>query len=166
MNRLYLALLALGATGFCAMAIAQRADVLPPARRAPTLEQAAKLLQQPVIPAILPTVANPFAPADFDRVDPVEAPVAAGPVVRARTSRELLQLIAANVNPTGTMIMRGEPILLFGSRGRPLRVGDTLTVAFEGAQYSVEVSGIDRTSFTLRLHNEQISRPIEPGSKQ
>lgn len=164
MKRTCLALFS-GLIAFAADAAAQRSDVLPPARRAPTVERATKLLEQRVVPAVLPTVNNPFAPADFDRIDPVETPPTAGPVARTRSSRELLELIAANVRPTGTMILRGEPILLFGGRGRPMKVGDALNVAVEGVTYSVTISAIESTSFTLRLNNEQISRPIEAGSK-
>ncbi len=143
---------------------AQRSDILPPVRRAASLEKAARLLEQPVVPAILPTIKNPFAPPDFDRIDPVEAPVVAGVAPRARTAREVLEMIAASINPTGTMFMREEPILVFASGHR--RVGDRITASVDGVQYTVTISGIDRTSYTLRLNNEQISRPIEPGSKQ
>lgn len=143
---------------------AQRSDILPPARRAATVEKASRLLEQPIVPAVLPTIKNPFAPPDFDRVDPVEAPVAAGPAQRARTAREVLEMIASSVAPTGTMLMRGEPILVFPNGYR--RVGDRIAASVDGVQYSVTISGIDRTSYTLRLNNEQISRPIEPGSKQ
>lgn len=143
---------------------AQRADIFPPARRAASVEQAAKLLEQPVVPAVLPSTKNPFAPPDFDRVDPVEAPPSASPAQRTRTLREVLELIAASLNPTGTAMLRDQPILLFGAR--QMKIGDRIPATLDGAQYTVEITGIERTSFTVRLNDEQISRPIKPGSKQ
>jgi len=147
------------------MSFAQRSDILPPARRAASVEKAAKLIEQPVVAAVLPTTKNPFAPPDFDRVDPVEAPpVAAGPAPRQRSTREILEMIAGSINPTGTMFVRDEPILLFGSR--QMRIGDRLSATVGGVQYSIVIAGIERTSFTVRLNNEQISRPIKPGSQK
>jgi hypothetical protein len=142
----------------------QRSDLLPPVRRAATVEKATALLEKDTVAAVLPTVKNPFAPPDFDRVDPVEEPPVAGPAPRIRSTREILEMIANNINPTGTMFVRDEPILLFGAR--QMRLGDRLTATIGGAQYSIVISGIERTSFTIRLNNEQISRPIKPGTQK
>lgn len=164
MKRLFLVVVLFAGFAGASSVHAQRSDILPPARRAASLEKAAKLLEQPVVPAVLPTIKNPFAPPDFDRVDPVEEPPVAGVAPRARTAREVLEMIAASINPTGTMFMREEPILVFSNGHR--RVGDRITASVDGVQYSVIISGIDRTSYTLRLNNEQISRPIKPGSQK
>lgn len=161
-TRLILSLLAGGLS--VSHAVGQRSDILPPARRAQSVEAAGKLLGQSILTTVPATAKNPFAPVDFDRVEPTEAPApVAGPAPRVRTTREILEMIAANVSPTGTMFMRDEQILVFPNGHR--RVGDRITATVGGAQYSVTISGIDRTSYTLQLNNEQISRPIEPGSK-
>lgn len=144
--------------------LAQRPDILPPARRAASVEKATKIFEQPVVAAVLPTTKNPFAPPDFDRVDPVEAPPVAGPILRQRTTREILEMIAGSLNPSGTIFLRDEPILLFGAR--QMRIGDRLNATVGGVQYAIVITGIERTSFTVRLNNEQISRPIKQGSQQ
>ncbi len=161
---LLLALLAGWVASSSTLSFAQRSDLLPPARRAASVEKATKLIEQPGVAAVLPTTKNPFAPPDFDRVDPVEAPPVAGPAPRQRSTREILEMIVGSINPTGTMFVRDEPILLFGAR--QMRIGDRLSATVGGAQYSIIISGIERTSFTVRLNNEQISRPIKPGSQK
>ncbi len=142
---------------------AQRSDLLPPPRRAAAVELAGKLVEPRDAPALDPKVSNPFAPAGFEPAVAETGPVA-GPVApRERTNREILDAIGASIRPTGTMIMRGEPILLFGSR--QARVGDELPVTVNGVAHIVIITAIESTHFTIRLNNEEITRPIQPGSK-
>ena len=71
----------------------------------------------------------------------------------------MLQRIAAGIKPSGVMMLGGSPLLLI--REKKLKVGDNLTITFEGNAYTLVVTGIDRTSFKLRLNNEEITRPIK-----
>jgi hypothetical protein len=59
------------------------------------------------------------------------------------------------------MVFNGEPLLLLG-RGR-VKIGDKFTVAYNGQDYELELTAIDRTTFTLRYHGEEITRPIKTG---
>ena len=75
----------------------------------------------------------------------------------------MLATLADKLSPSGIAIIGGEPILLFGSRR--LKIGDQLTVTYEGADYNLDITAITRTTFTLRLNREEITRPIKPGKK-
>lgn len=152
-------------------ASAQRSDLLPPARRAATVDAAARILASRT-PAPVPAgIRNPFAPEGFDGPDAAEgtegarpgAPLAPGARPAAVSPRELLTAIAANLQPTGTLARRGEPVLLFGNR--QVRVGEELAVTYEGTPYLLTVTAIQSTSFTVRLNQEEITRPIRPGAK-
>ena len=54
----------------------------------------------------------------------------------------------------------GQLILLM--REKKLKVGDYLTITFEGRDYVIELAAIDHSSFTLRLNKEKITQPINP----
>ncbi len=152
-----------------AAAQAQRSDLFPVQRRAVSVDLAARIVEPRSAPALPPTVNNPFAPQGFDQDDGSEgAPAAsgssqAGARPAARTGRDTLEVIAANITPTGTISRRGEPILLFGSK--QVRVGEELTVTYEGTTHVLTVTAIQSTSFTVRLNNDELTRPIKPGAK-
>ena len=63
--------------------------------------------------------------------------------------------------PSGTLILDGEPLLIFGRKR--LRIGDRFTVTYEKQDYELVLVAIERTTFTLRLNQEEITRPIKPG---
>src|SRR5690606_26631733 len=102
---------------------------------------------------------NPFNP-----MQPVaEAPRREAPVATKPTrlnDRDVLMSIADNIKPSGMMKLGNTEILLFGQK--KLKVGDSIPIVFQGATYEVYISGIERTSFTLRLNKEEIIRPIKP----
>ncbi|WP_415909837.1 hypothetical protein [Oleiharenicola sp. Vm1] len=83
------------------------------------------------------------------------APRPAGP----RTTRDILQTIGDALRPGGFIVMGGQPSLSFGQKR--VKPGGTLTITFEGAEYTVEVTKIDHVNFTLRLNNEEYTRPIK-----
>lgn len=106
----------------------------------------------------------PFNPRGFNAVvheapRPPEGQV--GPIVRRSGDREVLEAIASRVLPSGTFSLGGERYLQFSKKR--LKVGDKLTVTHEGADYTLELTAIDATNFTLRLNREEITRPIKPG---
>ena len=138
-------------------------QVSSPTKRQATLDLATQLLaHQEVSAATLPAdLVDPFNPPGFG------APVATiggkpGEPVRVISSdRQILQKIAAQITPSGMMMFNGQPMLLF--REKKLKVGDNLTITFEGTDYVVVIAGIDQSSFKIRLNREEITRPIKPG---
>jgi len=145
-----------------------QSDLVPAAKRAATVELASKIARQndPVpLPADYP---HPFNPPGFEQRDPEEEKAKAAAQVVSEPAkpagdREILEAIAPRVTPDGTAILprTGEPILFF--RQKKLKVGDRLTITFDGRDYEVEISAIDRTTFTMRLNRAEITRPIKPG---
>lgn len=141
----------------------QKSDLVPASKRAESIQLAEKLLRANDIPGdgkqALP---NPFTP----RL--IEQPAVPSATIQPRqnsvvSSRERLRQISSLINPTGMVILGGEPILLFGQK--KFKIGDSVPIVFEGSPYELIITAIERTSFTLRLHNEELTRPIKPGSK-
>ena len=151
-------------------------DLTSPEARRPLVEQALRLAK-PTTPAPLPEdLVHPFNPAAFGQPDPEELrAIAAAQAAQAAAQAQakpakpttdlgLLELIAGKINPSGTLILGGEPLLIFGQKR--LRVGDRLTVTYDGLDYNLELAAIDRTTFTLRLNRDEITRRIQPGKSQ
>jgi hypothetical protein len=42
-----------------------------------------------------------------------------------------------------------------------VKVGDRLTLSFDGTPYTVEVIGVAKTNFSLRFNQAEIIRPIK-----
>jgi len=161
-----LPLLALLGAALLAAVPAAWSQVLPPARRAAALEAAQAYVAQRDA-ALPPKLANPFFPASFGgnqaeaipsgpgeaTLDPIPRPT--GP----RNDRDLLATLAGAIRPSGYFIIGGEPTLVFGQKR--VKAGDPLTINFEGTDYTLTVTAIDRTSFTLRLNREEFTRPIK-----
>jgi hypothetical protein len=151
-------------------------DLASPEKRRSAVELAQHLTRpsepRPV-PADLP---HPFNPPGFDQPDPEElkaaaaafnrggpTPAAGGasPVARPPGEREILESLAAKLPTTGSVVINGEPVLFLG-RGK-VKIGDKFTVAYNGQDYELELIAIDRTTFTLRYHGEEITRSIKLG---
>ncbi|HVU26079.1 MAG TPA: hypothetical protein VHE13_18250 [Opitutus sp.] len=170
MNLFRRLLLVLAGCALLAPARAQRSDLLPPQRRRPTVELA-QSLARPTSPPPLPADLNqPFNPVAFGQPDPEELraqaaarAAAAASVASAKpsTDRDFLDLIASRILPSGTLQVGGESWLVFGQKR--VRPGDHFTVSYDGNDYDLELVAVDRTSFTLRLNQEEITRPIKPG---
>jgi hypothetical protein len=132
------------------------AQVSSPAKRLESLDLAARLLAPQE---------NRASSLPADLVDLFSSSRAS---LRAKTSgrsssssdRETLLKIVEKVKPSGMLMMRGEPLLLF--REKKLKVGDTLNIAFEGSEYVLVITGIESTSFKVSLNHEEITRPIKP----
>ena len=86
-------------------------------------------------------------------------PVPVAPVVAPKTDRDILQAIAASLKPTGNFVLSGQPTLVFGQKR--VKAGGLVTITFEGTEYTLEITAIERTSFTLRLNREEFTRPIK-----
>jgi len=149
-----------------------KSDLDTPEQRQVTVKLGTALATALEIPAVSPDAKTPFSPPGFDKPDPSEKrglpppPVNAGPAAKPTTSRDILELIAARVNSTSSVTVGGVTSLFVklpnGSQKR-LKVGDKLTINFEGSDYELEIAAIDSTTFTLRLYNEKITRPIKSG---
>lgn len=80
--------------------------------------------------------------------------------VTTLADKELLIQLTNQVMPSGSMQLGSEALLLFGQK--KFKVGEVLSISFQGATYELVISAIERTNFTLRLNNEEITRPIKP----
>jgi hypothetical protein len=102
---------------------------------------------------------DPFNPLSLG-ANPVPSEVKSGDTVHAVSSDlDILEKIAPHITPSGALVLNGEPVLLF--REKKLKVGDTLTINFEGTTYMVIITSIDRSSFKIRFNREEITRPIK-----
>jgi hypothetical protein len=165
-------------------------DIVSPETRRTAVELAQHLTRSPEPVPVPAGLVHPFNPAGFDQPDPEELRAAAAayakglgppPVAGASAAasapgapagpnqpprppageREILETLAAKLPTTGTIIFNGEPLLLL-ARNR-VKIGDRFTVALNGQDYELELTAIDRTTFTLRYHGEEITRPIKSG---
>ncbi|HTX65128.1 MAG TPA: hypothetical protein VMD31_05110 [Opitutaceae bacterium] len=137
-------------------------EISSPAKRQATLDLATRLLatEEKGAASLPADLADPFNPPGFGA--PVAGVSKTGEVVHAvATDRDILQKIAGQITPSGMMLFDGQPLLLF--REKKLKVGDNLTITFEGTDYVVVITAIDQTSFKIRLNREEITRPIKPG---
>jgi hypothetical protein len=163
-------------------------DLAPPEKRRATVEQALRLTRPPEPVALPAEIAQPFNPPGFDQPDPGELRAAAqsprvnptggapgGTAVSGapvppdgpKGDREILENIAAKILPTGTIIpTNGEPLLTFGRKNVKLGSHFTVTNSANGQDYELELVAVDRTTFTLRYRNEEITRPIKSGKSQ
>jgi hypothetical protein len=150
--------------------VASGDTVLTPAKRQEALERGKALVGQR---EIVPIAVDPFYPAAFAETvaglgrgsgsTPTTTTPESGPVARPsagpRTDRDLLQAMSASLKPSGSVVLGGEPTLLFGQKR--VKAGGILTITFEGTQYTLEIVSIDRTTFTLRLNREEFTRNIK-----
>ncbi len=146
-------------------------DITPPQRRQASVEMAERLTRRVPPPDSPADLASPFNPLGFDLPDPDvlaaakalrdAAAAAAGTVVRGpATDREVIEALALRLNPSGTFILGGKPLLII-DRNR-FEVGTKFIVTYEERDYELQLVSIDRTTFTLRYRGEEITRPIKP----
>ncbi|MEO7600308.1 MAG: hypothetical protein ABIV50_15345 [Opitutus sp.] len=149
---------------------AAKSDIAGLAARRVVLESASSLTATPAIAPLPSQLNHPFNPVAFGRPDAEElaaiaaaqaAEAAALNKIKPATEADLLERIAERVIPSGTLTLNGEPLLIFAQKR--LRVGDRITVTYEGKDYNLELSSIQRFTFTLRLNRAEITRRINPG---
>lgn len=147
--------------------LAQVSPAIAPPKRAEVLAAAQQLLapQDAAAPAGLK---DPFHSAAF--AEAVAATGVAGPVVAGqpatgtprpagpRGNAELLASIGEGLRPSGYIVRGGIATIAFGQKR--VKAGDTLTITFEGVEYALVITALDRTHFTIRLGNEEFTRPI------
>ncbi len=164
-------------------------DLVSPEKRRAIVDLALRLARMTEPAALPPDLPHPFSPPNFEQPDPEEIRAAAtaraisaggspGGVVgpggaagpgagvqapRPPADREILESIAPKIQPTGTIKVGGEPLLIFGRK--TVKIGNQFTVTdpVSGKEYELELIAIDSTTFTLRFRNEEITRPIKSG---
>ena len=151
---------------------AQASDLPTPAKRQVSVALARALLEPQDFTVKPIDAISPFAPPTFDQPDPEElkaqqaaaaAAAAAGMVTRPAGDRDVLEQLAERIVPSGILHLGGKAILLFGQK--KLKVGDRLTITFEGSTFDLDITAIGATTFTLRYNSEEITRSIKPGKK-
>lgn len=144
-------------------------DVAVPDKRKAVVEMAEQLMTPRPLAPLPEGGINPFDPVGFGQPDPEEraAELAAARAAqkaqanRPLNDRELLEAIAAKVTPSGTMVGRdGQPVLFIGKNS--VKIGTKFTIPYSGIDYKLELTAIDRTTFTLRFNSEELIRPIKP----
>lgn len=158
-----LILLAAAPAGLAAPKAAENPKaVLPVARRLEALKTAAQILADRT-----PTWAQRAAelPDPFFRRHGTSEAGGAG-AARGQDGRpselsdlEILRTIAPGIQPTGTMLIGDEPYLLIGDRR--LKVGDQITVTFDGGVYRIVLSSIERNAYVLRLNEQELAREFK-----
>lgn len=141
-------------------------DLPAPQKRQASLATAERVAEKRD-PAALPSgLASPFNPPGFDQPDGPVAPVSPAaqarrePAPRVPSARETLEALAAQINPSGMIMLRDTPRLIIGNK--PFEVGTRFTASYNNQDYDLELVAIDRTTFTLRYRGEEITRPIKP----
>lgn len=145
----------------CVLVTALRANTVgAPAKRQESITQAKQMLGEK---ALVTPMKNPFNPEGFGAAHDsgVSSGSSSAPVAQAgpRTGRELLQAIGASLKPSGFIVLGGQPTLLFGQKR--VKAGGTLSITFEGSEYTLEIVSINQPNFTLRLNREEFTRPIK-----
>lgn len=137
----------------------RRSDLNSPSDRVAIVSKGEKLLtrNKTLADKISPQLRNPFV---ADAVEP-SADVKGAKTLLPASDRERVAFLANQLSPTGSAEREGEQFLLFGQR--KVKVGEVIPVAFENAQFDLEVVAIERGTFTVRLNHEEFTRPIKPG---
>ena len=142
-------------------------------KRKAVVEKANRIAKQTKAEPLPAEVLLPFSPPGFELTDAEEAAAAdaarrlanagsatpAGPA--PPSDHEVLEAIASKIKPSGTSVFQGQAILMIGKKF--VKTGAHFTVTYKGADYDLELIGIEGSNFTLRYKSEDITRPIQPG---
>lgn len=158
-----------------ALTAAEVAPVISPAKRTEAIERARQALA-PQDASAPETLKDPFYSGSFSATPAAPeaganevgsgaahpsaaAPAAVARPAGARQPQELIEAIAHALRPSGVLVLRGEPVLIFGQKR--VKAGESLTITFEGAEHAVVVTAIEPPNFTLRLNQAEFTRPIK-----
>lgn len=97
---------------------------------------------------------NPFAPKYAKPKENVPEKVA-----RPISDREFLETLAAQLNPTGVLMLGDSALLTF--REKKVKVGEMMKIVFDNHSYEVELVDVNRTAFTIKFNNVEVTRPIK-----
>lgn len=162
-------LVALPWLGAVNLSAAPASDIISPLVRRESVDLAKRIAQTGTPSAVPADVVNPFNPAAFFQPDPEElramaaaksAEAAALAKSKPTSGPALLNLICDQISPSGTLELGDEQILVVGQK--KLRVGDRVAITYDQQVYELEITGIDRSSFKVRLNRDEITRRIQP----
>jgi len=143
---------------FATLAVRAQTVSKPDARQSTLSAVEAMLTIKP--PSIPADAIDPFNSAAYGEAMGLTRPTTAeGNKAGPRSDRDILAAISAQLKPTGNFIIGGQQTLIFGQKR--VKAGMPMTINFEGTEYTIEISAIERTSFTLRLNHEELTRPIK-----
>ncbi len=142
-------------------------------KRKAVVEKAIRIAKQTKAEPLPAEIVLPFSAPGFELTDAEEAAAAeaarklanansatpSGPA--APSDHEILEAIVSKIKPSGTSVFQGQPILMIGKKF--VKTGAHFTVTYKGADYDLELTGIEGSNFTLRYKSEDITRPIQPG---
>lgn len=115
------------------------------------------LVSRPYLYSLSNDIINPFAPPVVQHKNKEVV------AVRTVSDRELITTLAAQLNPTGVLMLGDQALLTF--REKKVKVGEMIKIPFDNHTYEVEVVDVSRTAFTIKFNNEEITRPIKPGKQ-
>ena len=115
--------------------------------------------RQPTWKVKVAELPDPFFRKNVAEIAKEESKEAAGTIGSGRTDEEILDNVAPKIRPTGTMLIGDEQYLLLA--GKRFRVGDQISVTFEGMVYRLSFSSIERNSYTLRLNDYELERDFK-----
>ena len=138
---------------------AARPEVAPAAQRSSVIRAVNDRMRPPVYAHPQEDIYknNPFAPNKHIQAEEEAAPIPHG------SDEEFVAKLAAQLAPTGVFIFGDQTFLLFGEK--KVKVGDTILIPFDNNSYEVELIGLTRTSFTVRLNQAEVSRSIKPAKQ-
>jgi hypothetical protein len=151
--------------GLLPAAAPQQSDLNASATRSTVVKLAERLAEIRSPQPLAANVVQPFNPVAFGQTNDQTGGGSGKPganMLKPGSSlpdRDHLIAIAAKIVPKGTIFVGDEPILVIA--GKFYKVGTKFTVTSGGADHIVELTVINHTSFTLRLNDEEITRPIK-----
>ena len=150
--------LTMGGAAFALTAMAQTVAKPDVRQSALAAAEAVLTIKTPLVPA---GAIDPFNSTAFNEAMCLATQPAANVAPRAgpRGDRQILEAIGGQLKPTGNFVIGGQQTLIFGQKR--VKAGMPMTINFEGTEYTIEITAIDRTSFTLRLNREELTRPIK-----
>lgn len=126
--------------------------VKEPEERQAKIELANRLLSKKVVlpdDDYIASIGDPFG------VSPIEEVVAVEEVVEEEVSaKDLIPLLAKNVNPTGVFTIGGEYYLMF--KEDKVKAGETIAVVYKNKEYNLEIVNVLRNAFSLRLEDAEL----------
>jgi hypothetical protein len=67
--------------------------------------------------------------------------------------------LAAQLSPSGVIVLRGSPLLILSNRQHP--AGTRFTVTLQGQEHDLLLAEVTRTTYTLRYREEETTRTIK-----
>ena len=144
--------------GLVAQAAPRPSDLVQPQKRQVAVAIAQQLARAPSADTLPMDLANPFNPTDFagQQRQAAAATSSATQILLPPTDEETLQLLVSLIPSAATMSHQGKQVLIIG--GRPIGIGQVLTVPYKNQDYDLEITAITETTFTLRYGDAELTR--------